>query len=58
MTYLLDGGEDWALLKEKMMLQFERDPTFKIDDVHDLSRPQIRARVMTRVSHFGNAHDA
>lgn len=36
-------------MREAMMLDFERDPTFRMDDVHDLTRPQIRERIMTRV---------
>lgn len=31
------------------MLEFERDPTFRMDDVHDLTRPEVRERIMTRV---------
>lgn len=31
------------------MLEFERDPAFRMDDVHDLTRPEIRERIMTRV---------
>lgn len=33
-----------------MMLEFERDPTFRMDDVHDLTRPEVRERIMTRVN--------
>lgn len=32
-----------------MMLEFERDPAFRMDDVHDLTRPQVRERIMTRI---------
>lgn len=32
-----------------MMLQFERDPTFRMDNVHDLTRPEVRERVIKRV---------
>lgn len=32
-----------------MMLDFERDPTFKVDDYADMSRAQVRERIMTRV---------
>lgn len=31
------------------MLQFERDPLFRMDNVHDLTRPEVRERVMKRV---------
>ena len=33
-----------------MLLQFERDPTFRLDDYYDLTKDQQRERVMTRVS--------
>lgn len=33
-----------------MLLQFERDPTFRNDDHYDLTKEQQRERVMTRVS--------
>ncbi len=36
-------------MREAMMLEFERDPTFRMDDVHDLTRPEVRERIMTRV---------
>ncbi len=32
-----------------MMLQFERDPLFRMDNVHDLTRPEVRERVIKRV---------
>ncbi len=33
-----------------MMGEFERDITFRMNDVHDLTRPEIRERIMTRVN--------
>lgn len=36
-------------MREAMMLDFERDPAFRMDDVHDLTRPEVRERIMTRV---------
>jgi acyl-CoA oxidase len=32
-----------------MMLQMERDPLFRMDNVHDLTRPEVRERVMKRL---------
>lgn len=49
MTFYMDGGEALTKMRESMMLEFERDPTFRMDDVHDLTRPEIRERIMTRV---------
>lgn len=31
------------------MLEFERDPTFRMDNVHDLTRPEVREQIMTRL---------
>lgn len=31
------------------MLEFERDPLFKLDDMHDLSKDQLRERTMEKV---------
>ena len=41
-------------MREAMMLEFERDPTFRMDDVHDLTRPEVRERIMTRVNNIFN----
>lgn len=40
-----------------MMLEFERDPTFRMDDVHDLTRPEVRERIMTRVNNRFKVHN-
>ena len=34
------------------MLKFERDPTFRMDNVYDLSRSEVRARVMKRLVNY------
>lgn len=31
------------------MLEFERDPLFKLDDIHDLNKDQLRERTMEKV---------
>lgn len=41
-------------MREAMMLEFERDPTFRMEDVHDLTRPEVRERIMTRVNYSFN----
>ncbi|KAI9303104.1 acyl-CoA dehydrogenase/oxidase C-terminal [Cunninghamella echinulata] len=48
LTYLLDGGENITNLKEKFMMELERDPLFKMDDFHDLSKAELRARTMEK----------
>ncbi|RCI04573.1 fatty-acyl coenzyme A oxidase [Rhizopus stolonifer] len=58
LTFLLDGGEKMTLLKERFMQEFERDPLFKMDDIHDISKDELRARTMEKfrslVHHLSN----
>lgn len=49
MTYLLDGGEKSTSLKERFMAELERDPLFKMDDFHDLTKSELRERTMEKV---------
>lgn len=49
MTHYLDGGEEATWYREKIMLELERDPTFRVDDLADLTRPQLRERYATRL---------
>lgn len=32
------------------MQDFERDPLFKMDDIHDISKDELRERTMEKVS--------
>ena len=34
---------------KRIMWECERDPSFRMDDVHDLTRAEYRERIMTRV---------
>jgi acyl-CoA oxidase len=36
-------------LRQKFMMELERDPDFKVDDYPDLSRAEIRERTMRKV---------
>ncbi|ORE14203.1 acyl-CoA oxidase [Rhizopus microsporus] len=58
LTYLLDGGEKNTLLKERFMQEFERDPLFKMDDIHDITKDELRERTMEKfrslVHHLSN----
>jgi len=49
MNHYIHGSKEIAELREKMLLQFERDPTFRLDDSYDLTKNEQRQRVMTRV---------
>ena len=31
------------------MLEYERDPSFRMHDVHDLTQSEVRERIMMRV---------
>ncbi|GAA5860517.1 hypothetical protein JCM8547_000328 [Rhodosporidiobolus lusitaniae] len=48
MTYALGGGEKSVELKERFMIDLARDPLFKLDDIHDLTKAQIRERTMAK----------
>lgn len=34
------------------MQDFERDPLFKMDDIHDISKNELRERTMEKVRFF------
>jgi acyl-CoA oxidase len=36
-------------MKEHFMQDFERDPLFKMDDIHDISKDELRERTMEKV---------
>ncbi|KAI8329509.1 acyl-CoA dehydrogenase/oxidase C-terminal [Chlamydoabsidia padenii] len=48
MTWLLDGGKKSTDLKERFMTELERDPLFKMDDFHDLTKSELRERTMEK----------
>lgn len=52
MTCVLHGGEKSVLLKDKFMQEIERDPAFKLDDIHDLTKDQIRERTMAKFANM------
>jgi acyl-CoA oxidase len=37
-------------LKERFMQDFERDPLFKMDDIHDITKDELRERTMEKVN--------
>ncbi|KAG0179700.1 fatty-acyl coenzyme A oxidase [Apophysomyces sp. BC1021] len=49
LTYLLDGSQKVTELKEQIMLELERDPLFRMDDIHDISKAELRERTMEKV---------
>ncbi|KAJ3308106.1 fatty-acyl coenzyme A oxidase [Boothiomyces sp. JEL0838] len=53
MTHFLDGGEQNTLLLEKIMMEFERDPTFKTIDTHEQDLATIRRRTMEKIAKMG-----
>ncbi|KAI9297992.1 acyl-CoA oxidase [Neoconidiobolus thromboides FSU 785] len=48
LTHFLNGGEHITELKEKIMLQLERDPAWKLSDQPNLSLEQIRERTLDK----------
>ncbi|KAI8888264.1 acyl-CoA oxidase [Backusella circina FSU 941] len=48
MTYLLDGGQKVTELKEKIMQELERDPKFNMEDIHDITKSELRERTMEK----------
>ncbi|KAI9498239.1 acyl-CoA dehydrogenase/oxidase C-terminal [Zychaea mexicana] len=48
LTYLLDGSKHATELRERMMLEIERDPLFAMHDVHDLTKGELRERTMEK----------
>ncbi|KAF7726815.1 fatty-acyl coenzyme A oxidase [Apophysomyces ossiformis] len=48
LTYLLDGGEKVTQLREQIMLELERDPLFRMDDIHDITKAELRERTMEK----------
>ncbi|KAI7903394.1 acyl-CoA dehydrogenase/oxidase C-terminal [Cokeromyces recurvatus] len=48
LTFLMDGGSKMTELKERIMLELERDPLFKMDDIHDISKAELRERTMEK----------
>lgn len=49
LTYFLDGGEKFTKIREKFMMELERDPTFRMHDMYDVTKDQIRERTMEKV---------
>ncbi|KAJ1510619.1 fatty-acyl coenzyme A oxidase [Coelomomyces lativittatus] len=55
MTYFLDGSKELTNLKERFMLDLERDRHWRLDDFPNLTLPKMRERTMAKarlVVHF------
>ncbi|KAK4051733.1 fatty-acyl coenzyme A oxidase [Microbotryomycetes sp. JL221] len=48
MTFAMGGGKRNVELKERFMQEIERDPLFKLSDIHDLTKNQVRERTMAK----------
>ncbi|KAF9103948.1 fatty-acyl coenzyme A oxidase [Mortierella sp. GBA35] len=48
LTYFLDGGEKNTKIREKFMMELERDPTFRMYDMYDVTKDEIRVRTMEK----------
>lgn len=49
MSLYLDQNETIHEFRKKLMLEFERDPTFSTEDYYELTKEQQRERVIKRV---------
>ncbi|KAJ3288912.1 fatty-acyl coenzyme A oxidase [Borealophlyctis nickersoniae] len=60
MTNFLDGGEKTSALKERIMMELERDPVWKTNDQHDMGLAEIRERTMAKVRRIAHyiAHES
>ncbi|KAL7416641.1 putative acyl-coenzyme A oxidase I [Mrakia frigida] len=47
---LMHGGEKALVRKEKFMAEIARTPSFRLDDIHDLSKDEVRERTMEKFS--------
>jgi len=48
LSILMHGSERALVLKEKFMAEISRDPAFRLADVHDMTKDQIRERTMEK----------
>ncbi|GJN92665.1 hypothetical protein Rhopal_005700-T1 [Rhodotorula paludigena] len=48
MCYAMGDGEYNVKLKRRFMFELERDPLFKLSDIHDLTKDEIRERTMAK----------
>ncbi|WVQ95274.1 hypothetical protein IAU59_002369 [Kwoniella sp. CBS 9459] len=48
MSIKMHGSEKALLLKEKFMAEIARHPAFKLSDIHDLSKDELRERTMEK----------
>ncbi|KAJ2787678.1 fatty-acyl coenzyme A oxidase [Coemansia interrupta] len=49
LTYWIDGGERTTRLKERIMLELERDPLWRVSDHPNLTLAETRERAMSKV---------
>ncbi|WWC71218.1 uncharacterized protein I206_105171 [Kwoniella pini CBS 10737] len=48
MSIAMHGSEKSLILKEKFMAEIARHPAFKLSDIHDLSKDELRERTMEK----------
>ncbi|WWC63687.1 uncharacterized protein I303_106292 [Kwoniella dejecticola CBS 10117] len=48
LSIAMHGGEKALILKEKFMAEIARHPAFKLSDIHDLSKDELRERTMEK----------
>ncbi|KDN48547.1 acyl-coenzyme A oxidase I [Tilletiaria anomala UBC 951] len=50
MSIAMHGNERMLKLKERQMLELERNPLFYMGDYHDLTKDELRERTMSRIA--------
>lgn len=46
----MHGSEKALVLKERFSAQLARTPAFRLDDIHDLTKDEVRERTMEKFS--------
>ncbi|KAI8323152.1 acyl-CoA oxidase [Martensiomyces pterosporus] len=54
LTYWIDGGKRITELKERIMLELERDPLWRVSDHPNLTLAQTRERAMSKIRHLAD----
>ncbi len=49
MAIAMHGSEKALLLKQRQMMEIERDPRFYMGDFHDLTKDQLRERTFEKI---------
>ncbi|KAI9503930.1 acyl-CoA dehydrogenase/oxidase C-terminal [Coemansia spiralis] len=54
LTYWIDGGKNITQMKERIMLELERSPLWRVNDHPNLTLAETRERAMSKVRHLAD----